>query len=216
MTIKACTKAALAALLLAFGFACAKQPAPPQEEPAPPAAKSTVVLLAEEDGSVGKVTVRLRSGGSRLLESAQTKIDVLEDGTLSAPTAVSQKELRERYAPVLDAMPAPPEHFVLYFKGKTNRLDAASTKLLADIERACKERGCRFISVIGHTDRVGDHDYNMVVSTRRAETVALMLEKRGIPIDIMEITSHGENNPLVPTEDGKANAQNKRVEVVIR
>jgi outer membrane protein OmpA-like peptidoglycan-associated protein len=207
----------LAALLL-LAAACAKQPAPEPEpeQPKAEAPRAAVVLLAEDDGSLGQVTVTLRGSGSVVLGRSGMGIVLQPDGSLAKPFQFSTRELRERFGPVLQAMPQPPEHFVLHFRGKTNKLDASSTKLLAAIAKAYEGRPCKDISVVGHTDTVGDHDYNMIVSSRRAEAVASMLEERGIPREAMEITSHGETNPLVLTGDGKANALNKRVEVIVR
>ena len=50
------------------------------------------------------------------------------------------------------------------------------------------------------------------------ETIFLAsgLEKNGINQDYLEVTSHGEGNPLVPTPDGVDEPRNRRVEVVVR
>ena len=52
-------------------------------------------------------------------------------------------------------------------------------------EFATQLRGDRFriITVTGHTDRIGSHEYNLSLSTRRAEAVKAYLVDTGIPAD---------------------------------
>jgi outer membrane protein OmpA-like peptidoglycan-associated protein len=46
--------------------------------------------------------------------------------------------------------------------------------------------------------------------------VAEFLVSRGVDPIILEITSHGEGNPLIKTPDGTAEPKNRRVEIVVR
>ena len=41
------------------------------------------------------------------------------------------------------------------------------------------------------------------------------LEKRGVPSDAISIAAYGEEKPLVPTEDGVREVQNRRVEILL-
>jgi OOP family OmpA-OmpF porin len=52
-------------------------------------------------------------------------------------------------------------------------------------EFASQLQGDRFriITVTGHTDRIGSHEYNLSLSTRRAESVKAYLVETGIPAD---------------------------------
>jgi OOP family OmpA-OmpF porin len=56
---------------------------------------------------------------------------------------------------------------------------------------------------------------NRVAGLRRAEAVRAELEKRGVPRNAMSVASFGEERPLVPTEDGVREVQNRRVEIMI-
>jgi OOP family OmpA-OmpF porin len=47
----------------------------------------------------------------------------------------------------------------------------------------------RVITVTGHTDRIGSHEYNQALSTRRAESVKAYLVQTGIPAD--KVTARG-------------------------
>ena len=72
------------------------------------------------------------------------------------------------------------------------------------------------ISVVGHTDRVGSKSANLRLSLARARRVKALLTAAGLDAAILEVTSHGEANPLVHTADEVAEPQNRRVEVTIR
>ncbi len=72
------------------------------------------------------------------------------------------------------------------------------------------------VDVIGHTDNVGDAAYNMELSRRRAENVALELARLGVDPDRIRAYGRGEDDPVASnlTEEGRA--RNRRVEIVIR
>ena len=64
----------------------------------------------------------------------------------------------------------------------------------------------------GYTDAVGDESYNLLLSDRRAETVALALsEYFGVRPENMVVQGYGERFPLVPTLE--AERLNRRVAV---
>jgi len=70
------------------------------------------------------------------------------------------------------------------------------------------------VSVVGHTDTMGSKNYNYALGGRRAEAVQNMLVKYGIPASQIVAVSAGEEGLKVPTPDGVANAENRRVRVV--
>lgn len=70
------------------------------------------------------------------------------------------------------------------------------------------------LQLSGHADRSGSVATNRRSGLRRAETVRGELEKRGIPRNAMTVASFGEERPLVPTEDGVREVQNRRVEIL--
>ncbi|HQX60985.1 MAG TPA: OmpA family protein, partial [Burkholderiaceae bacterium] len=72
------------------------------------------------------------------------------------------------------------------------------------------------VTVIGHTDRVGSVADNDQLSVQRAETVRDKLVQAGIAASMITIAGRGEREPAVPTADGVASAENRRVEINIR
>lgn len=72
-------------------------------------------------------------------------------------------------------------------------------------------RSMRFL-IEGHTDSVGTRERNIVLSQRRAETLADLLMKAGVTRDRLEVRGYGPDRPL-PNLPGTA-GENRRVEAV--
>lgn len=67
----------------------------------------------------------------------------------------------------------------------------------------------------GHTDRSGSAAFNLRASRNRAAMVRDELVKRGVPASAIAVEAFGEARPLVPTEDGVREVQNRRVEILV-
>lgn len=103
--------------------------------------------------------------------------------------------------------------FMVFFdwdKGEIRRDDEA---VLDRIAEAWRSRTDAQLRLSGHTDRSGNAAFNRRAGMERAATVRGELEKRGIPRNAMRLASFGEERPLVPTEDGVREVQNRRVEI---
>jgi len=175
-----------------------------------------VVLLPEADGSVGSVVVT-STGGSQTLNAAgqATGVDAAGEKPVAAFT-LPEEEIQKTFGAAIAAQPKLPETFILYFETGGAVLTADSAKQLPDVVAAVKARPVPDISVVGHTDRVGTDAVNVPISIERANTVRDLLVKEGIDPAIIEVTSHGEENPLIPTADEVAEPRNRRVEVTVR
>lgn len=68
------------------------------------------------------------------------------------------------------------------------------------------------LSIIGHTDDVGDYQYNLVLSKKRAEAVATYFVMHGIDADRLHCYGYGSRQPLVDNTSKEARAMNRRVE----
>ncbi len=71
------------------------------------------------------------------------------------------------------------------------------------------------VSVNGHTDDVGTHEYNQKLSERRAQAVHDYLVGAGLPPEILSVEGHGKTLPLVEATSDEARAKNRRVELGI-
>lgn len=72
------------------------------------------------------------------------------------------------------------------------------------------------IEVIGHTDNTGDAGYNRDLSQRRAASVASVLIGSGVPAGRINVVGMGEDMPIASNLTPQGQAQNRRVEIVIR
>jgi outer membrane protein OmpA-like peptidoglycan-associated protein len=71
------------------------------------------------------------------------------------------------------------------------------------------------LEVDGHTDSVGDDDYNQALSERRAESVRGYLIQRGIPTTAIAARGYGESQPVASNDIPAGRQQNRRVELVV-
>ena len=65
----------------------------------------------------------------------------------------------------------------------------------------------------GHSDRSGPAEPNLTSSRKRAEIARDYLAVHGIPASAMRVRAYGETSPIIATEDGVREVQNRRVEI---
>lgn len=85
------------------------------------------------------------------------------------------------------------------FNGSSsNDLLPAGRAKLDEIAQGLKARyvSIQHIELVGHTDRLGQAQYNYNLGMKRAKTVYDYLHSRGIPTTIMSYKSAGENQPV--------------------
>jgi outer membrane protein OmpA-like peptidoglycan-associated protein len=129
---------------------------------------------------------------------------------------MAEKEVKVSVGSALSALPKPPVQVILYFHPDSAVLTRESAARIRDVMRAIGDRGQADISVVGHTDTLGKNNYNDRLSLKRARTVADLLVKNGVNPSVLEITSHGKNNPLIPTGDQVREPRNRRMEMTVR
>jgi OOP family OmpA-OmpF porin len=79
-----------------------------------------------------------------------------------------------------------------------------------------KEKADLTVVIEGHTDTVGNDEYNQKLGQRRAQTVMHELTAQGIDAGRMSAASFGESKPLVNQEAQWARAVNRRVEFQVQ
>jgi len=106
--------------------------------------------------------------------------------------------------------------FVVFFDFDKSELTPAARDTIRKAVIAYNTKGGAQIKASGHTDRAGTESYNMALSLRRANAVKNQLVREGVPGSDISVVGLGESQPIVPTADGVREAQNRRVEIVIR
>ncbi len=120
------------------------------------------------------------------------------------------------YAPPPPVAPlvAAPRNYLVFFDFNKSDLTPQAVGIVDRAAANAAPAKVTEIQVTGHTDTVGSDAYNMRLSRRRAESVAVQLEKDGIPSSEIEIVAKGKRDLLVPTADGVKEPQNRRVQIV--
>jgi outer membrane protein OmpA-like peptidoglycan-associated protein len=194
----------LASLVLA---GCATPP-PPKPAPA-----SYVVLLDNGDGTVGKVLVTGRQGVTTLEKVRESTLLAQAGGPSFVAT---EAQIRQDFGAALAISPKKPKIFQLNFQFGGAKLTPESERDLADVIAEIESREVPDISVIGHTDTVGNADQNYKVGLDRARLVGALLQSAKLSSANVTVDSHGEMNLLKPTADEVNEPANRRVEVTVR
>jgi len=178
------------------------------------APRERITLLPGADGKPGAVVVATAKGET-VLDQPYRSAQV---GGNAAVTMVTEPEsaVRQRYAPVLAALPKAAAVFTVYFETNTEDLVPESAARFAQIRDELARRPAPEVIVIGHTDRVDTTAYNDALSLKRAERVKQLLVEAGIAADSIAVAGRGEREPAVHTTDGQAEVRNRRVEIRVR
>lgn len=177
---------------------------------------TTVVLVPDPDGKVGQVSMTTEGGKTLLTQANESAAASKTDQAPSQKKVLSEQKIKDLFGDTLAHEPTPPKRYRLYFStGTANLTETASAEIPIIIKTIMERKSCD-LSVIGHSDRVGDNASNKTISLQRAESVAKALSEQGIDSRCMDIRYYGENDPAVPTADNVAEERNRRVEVEIR
>ncbi len=108
------------------------------------------------------------------------------------------------------AADAPSSLVVLFDKG-SSRLRPQDRAILDRASRAYNEGKPIVMIVTGSSDRSGSARSNLALSQQRATAVLRGLLDRGIPAERFQVLAKGETELPVPTKQGVAELQNRRV-----
>lgn len=199
----------LSGLVLALGLIVAGCAAPPKPAPKP---QSYAVLLENSDGSASAVVIS-GAKGQVIVDRPRQGINL--DGA-TPPFPIDESRIKAEFGQALSARPQLPVSFLLYFEVGGARLTPESQSLVANIVEAVKNRPAPDVSIIGHTDTVGEADANEKLGLQRAQSIAQVMAEAGLKAQDITITSHGERDLLVRTPDNTAEPKNRRVEITVR
>ena len=71
------------------------------------------------------------------------------------------------------------------------------------------------VTIIGHTDSVGDDSVNQPLSVNRASSTRSYLAQRGVSSNRITIEGRGEREPIASNDDANGRARNRRVEIYV-
>ncbi|MGK2872029.1 MAG: OmpA family protein [Alphaproteobacteria bacterium] len=159
-----------------------------------------VALKGDYDSHAALVGVRWNFGTPKQREMPKPVAQVSEPEPAPAPVAEP---------------PALPRNFLVFFDFDRSNLSGEAEAILADAASYARAHGAVRIAATGHADRSGSDEYNRALSMRRATAVKAKLLSLGVMENEIAIDAKGESDPLVPTDDGMREPQNRRVEIVL-
>ena len=181
----------------------------------PTSTRTTVVLLPDEDSTVGAVSVESGSATQRLDKAYSYASVNGADATPSKARTLGRATVDAAYAELLRANPLAPRIFVLQFLLDKTELTEESRLLLPAMFRAVRARKPTRITIFGHADASGTSDWNLQLSASRAETAASLLQANVPTLKDIELQYFGDTKPLAATGARAADPRNRRVEVLI-
>lgn len=102
------------------------------------------------------------------------------------------------------------------FAHNSDKIEAASLTPIKKAANILKKYPNSTVRVAGYTDSLGNPDYNVDLSQRRAKAVAMELVNNGVSADNVSFIGYGAKNPIATNKTAAGRAQNRRVELEIK
>ena len=107
-------------------------------------------------------------------------------------------------------------NFDVQFRTNSINIEKQYQEYLVALANALNETPNIELEVAGFADRMGDEDYNMDLSDKRAQRVKNFLIQQGVEEDRITTLAYGESQPLHPEENLENNFFDRRVSIYIR
>ena len=103
--------------------------------------------------------------------------------------------------------------YLVFFDFNKDVLNEDAKGIISNLLEKNSSDGSISFAVTGHADRSGGDAYNLALSKRRANAVKAALIANGVKEENISIDFKGESEPLVQTDDGIKEPQNRRAEI---
>ena len=103
---------------------------------------------------------------------------------------------------------------VLFDSGRAS-LKPGAQRSIEQIASFLEEHPDRRVQIEGFTDDQGTDDYNLELSQKRADAVAMAIIQRGIEAQRVQATGYGEQYPKASNNSAGSRQLNRRVEIVV-
>jgi len=175
---------------------------------------TTLILLPDESGKVGAITVKTQ-GDLRVIDKAYHSVIAKEGAArLSETQALSEAQVNQEYGDLLKAQPAKPSSFILYFVSGSSDLVKESQAIIPKVIDQIKAQMPTEISIIGHTDTTGSDNSNDKLSLKRARAIEKILKDSVPSLHGVDVFFFGSKDLLVPTPPNIDEPRNRRVEIL--
>lgn len=179
------------------------------------APKTQITLLPEDDGKVGIISIADNKKETHTIDKAYTSLNISEKGDIEKKAEI-EKDVLSKYSEVLNALPKKGQSHLFFFPNDSADLNPEQILELRNFTLLIKNNDIIEIICIGHSDSLGDKEYNKILSLKRAQSVANVLTRNFVDKSIIKLEYYGDANPLVKTEGNKSSPQNRRVEIILK
>jgi outer membrane protein OmpA-like peptidoglycan-associated protein len=174
------------------------------------AAFGAQILFADDRNTVARLNDAAGQSVWVKIYSQETEIEL---------TAIEEKAFQASIKPpeagALKTALARDGHVALYvnfdFGKATLKPDAAA--VIAQIVTLMKDDPSLKLEVSGHTDNIGEHDYNVKLSASRAAAVVAAIVAQGVQAGRLSATGYGPDKPVAENGKEEGRAKNRRVEL---
>lgn len=113
---------------------------------------------------------------------------------------------------------AKPKDLVIYFAfDKSNFISSDMASAYFEESNAyIKQNAQAKINITGHADEIGSLEYNQALGLRRAQSMQIFFESKGMPASRIKIESKGEKEPIDDNSTASGRANNRRTVVTIK
>lgn len=136
------------------------------------------------------------------------------EGVRQNPFDAFSYEWVEPEATVSETVEELEDRIVMRFPyGSTEKeYDAKVEEYLDKLAERVKKTGEK-ITLTGHTDNSGDEEFNIKLGQGRANGIRNFLVKKGVPADLITVSSKGESQPVASNDTEAGQRENRRVEL---
>ena len=184
-----------------------------REEKTSNAVKGTAI------GAVSGAVVGVLIGDNRKSALIGAGVGALAGGGIGYYMDVQEAKLRQELEATGVSVTRSGNSIILNMPGNIT-FDTASSNISADFYRVLNsislvfnEYEKTYIDIYGHTDSVGDSNYNVGLSQRRADAVSRYIQTRGVLSQRLLTRGMGEDYPIASNNTAQGKAQNRRVEI---
>jgi outer membrane protein OmpA-like peptidoglycan-associated protein/cytochrome c-type biogenesis protein CcmH/NrfG len=103
----------------------------------------------------------------------------------------------------------------IFFDTDSHALKPESMAEISQLSELLRENQGWTVEISGHTDNVGPHAYNLVLSENRARSVVDALTDLGIDPDRMSYKGYADTRPVDTNETAEGRANNRRTEFTV-
>ena len=106
--------------------------------------------------------------------------------------------------------------YIIFYDFAQSRITQQAKVLINSLVNNIDDIRQAKFTLVGHTDRSGSNGFNDILSKKRTLAAVKYLESLGVERSHITTSWKGETSPLIPTNDGIREAQNRRTEIFVQ